>query len=48
MKQRLDDYLDAMLKRGNKLEMALNAIWLIPLWLGLRLYTTITRGPVKL
>lgn len=47
MKKRIDEYLDAMLKRGNKLEMALNAIWLIPLWLGLRVWSTLTRGPVR-
>ena len=43
----MKNYLDAMMKRNNKLEIYLNALWLVPLWIILRIISTFKKGPVK-
>jgi len=47
MKQRIDNYLAAMMARNNKLEIYLNALWFVPLWIVLRIIATFKHGPVK-
>lgn len=44
MKKRLDNYLAAVMERNNKLELILNALWLVPWWIALRIVSTFKQG----